>query len=495
MKKFRSTYLLWIVAGVLLVGFFTVDLESKQASIFSMPDFSATTDVQQSEQKTAPSLQDFNNAIVNIADETNPTVVTVTVSQTVEARPNPFAQFFGNRPDEPREFQRRGLGSGVIVSKEGYILTNHHVIEGADEVEIKLYNDEKYNAEVVGSDPRTDIAVLKVDAADLNVIELGNSEQLRVGEMVLAIGSPLQQDLAHSVSMGIVSAKDRTIGILENKGGYEKFIQTDAAINPGNSGGALVNMDGELVGINSAIASRSGGNDGIGFAVPVDIAKKIMKSIIKNGHVTRGYLGMFSGGVVDDVMARALNLDKSYGIIVGKVVDDAPAAEAGLQKDDVIQAVNGEPVKSWTQLRTAIGTSSPGTKVDFTINRDGETKKITVTLAEEPQELATNRDQSSDKSMDERLGFKVRNLTNDIARQLQLQPGQEGVVVVQVARGSSAQEQGLQKGFVITEVDREPVANISDFKRAITKAADGDDDVVLLKVLAGDNSQYIAFEL
>ena len=495
MKKFRSTHLLWIVAGVLLIGLFTVDLESKQASVFSMPDFSATTDVQESKKQTAPSLQDFNDAIVNIANETNPTVVTVTVSQTVEARPNPFARFFGNRSEEPREFQKRGLGSGVIVSKEGYILTNHHVIEGADEVEIKLYNDQKYKAEVVGSDPRTDIAVLKVDAPDLNVIELGNSEKLRVGEMVLAIGSPLQQDLAHSVSMGIVSAKDRTIGILKDKGGYERFIQTDAAINPGNSGGALVNMDGELVGINSAIASRSGGNDGIGFAVPVNIAKKIMKSIIKNGHVTRGYLGIQLGGKVDDVMARALNLDKAYGIIVGEVTDDGPAAEAGLQKDDVIQAINGEPVKSWTQLRTAIGTSSPGTKVDFTINRDGETKKITVTLGEEPAELAMNQDQSTDKSMDERLGFKVRNLTSDIARQLQLQPGQEGVVVTQVARGSSAQQQGLRKGFVITEVDREPVANVSDFKRAVTKAAEGDDNIVLLKVLRGGNSQYIAFEL
>src|SRR5699024_10933169 len=456
MKKFRSSYLLWIIGGVLLVGLFTVDLESKRASVITMPDFEATTNIKDASQQPSPTLQDFNDGIVNIAEQTSPTVVTVTVSQTVEARPSPFAEFFGRR-GEPRKFQRHGLGSGVIVSEEGYILTNHHVVEGADEVDVKLYNGQIYKAEVVGSDPRTDIAVLKVDAPDLNVIELGNSEQLRVGEMVLAIGSPLQKELAHSVSMGIVSAKDRTIGILREQGGYERFIQTDAAINPGNSGGALVDMNGELVGINSAIASQSGGNDGIGFAVPINIAKKVMKSIIKNGHVTRGYLGITLGGEVDDIMAKALDLDKPYGIIVGDVNEGDPADQAGIKENDVIQSINGEPVKSWMQLRTAIGTSSPGAEVDFTIVRDGETKKLAVTLGEVPQDSAQSSNQSSDKSMDERIGFKVQNLTPDIARQLRLDSGQEGVVVTQVARGSSAQRQGLQQGAVITEVDRQPV--------------------------------------
>src|SRR5699024_6057835 len=236
MKKFRSSYLLLILGGILLVGLFTLDLKSEQASVFSMPEFESTTNIKASDKKTSPSLQDFNDAIVNIAQETKPTVVTITTSQTVERRSGPFAEFFGR--GQTQEFERHGLGSGVIVSGDGYILTNAHVIEGADEIQVKLYNDKTYDAEIVGSDPRTDIAVIS------------------------------------------------------KQGGYEKFIQTDAAINPGNSGGAMVNMNGELIGINSAIASRSGGNEGVGFAVPINIAKKVMKSIIKHGHVTRGYLGM-----------------------------------------------------------------------------------------------------------------------------------------------------------------------------------------------------------
>src|SRR5699024_10725851 len=242
-------------------------------------------------------------------------------------------------------------------------------------------------------------------------------------------------------------------------------------------------------------ASQSGGNDGIGFAVPINIAKKVMKSIIKNGHVTRGYLGITLGGEVDDIMAKALDLDKPYGIIVGDVNEGDPADQAGIKENDVIQSINGEPVKSWMQLRTAIGTSSPGAEVDFTVVRDGETKKLAVTLGEVPQDSAQSSNQSSDKSMDERIGFKVQNLTPDIARQLRLDSGQEGVVVTQVARGSSAQQQGLQQGAVITEVDRQPIGSVSEFREAIEKAADGDDNVVLLKVLQGSVSQYIAFEL
>ncbi|MCW9707107.1 Do family serine endopeptidase [Fodinibius salsisoli] len=495
MKRFRLTHLLGIVAAVVLLGFLTVDFDSKQASVLPTPDFTATTEVPKSEQKASPTLQDFNDAIVNIADQTNPTVVTVSVKKTVEARQNPLSRFFGNPRAEPREYQREGLGSGVIVAKEGYILTNHHVVNDADEVEVKLYNDQKYTAEVVGADPRTDIAVLKIDAPDLNVIPLGNSEKLRVGEMVLAIGSPLQAGLAHSVSMGIVSAKDRTIGILRDQAGYENFIQTDAAINPGNSGGALVDMDGELVGINSAIASRSGGNDGIGFAVPIDIAKRIMTSIIENGRVVRGFLGISHGGDVDATMAKALGLDKAHGVIVGSVQEDGPAEEAGIQEDDVIQSINGEPIKSWYAFRTKIGTSAPGTEIDFTINRDGETKEITVTLGEEPSEVAGTQQTRPDKSLDDRVGFKVRDLNPEIAQQLRLDAGQQGVVVTQVASGSSAQEQGLQQYDVITEINREPITNVSDFRSAINEAADSEDGVVLLRVIRQGNSQLVAFEL
>lgn len=497
MKNARSLYLLWALVAVLLVGFYTIDLDSGQASMFTMPDFAPTTEVTKAAQQTAPSLKDFNDAIVDIADQTNPTVVTVRVSKMVE-RQNPFARFFGNPQGEPEQYRQQGLGSGVIVSPDGYILTNNHVVADADEVEIEFYNKERTTAKVVGTDPRTDIAVLKVDTKDLNVIALGNSEQTRVGEMVLAIGSPLQPGLAHSVSMGIVSAKDRNIGILREQYGYERFIQTDAAINPGNSGGALVNMDGELIGINTAIASasRSGGNDGIGFAVPINIAKSVMKSIIEHGHVVRGYLGISMGGEVDATMAKALDLDQPYGVIVGSVEADGPAQEAGLQEDDVIQAINGEPIRSWAAFRTAIGTSSPGDEVELTINRDGETQDIRVTLGEMPEELAANQNQpTNDKSMDKQLGFSVRELTPDIARQLQLDPGQQGVVVTEVTRGSAAQRQGLQRGDVIVEVGRNPVTSVAEFREAISNTADEDDNVILLEILRGGNKQYIAFEL
>lgn len=495
MKNVRSSYLLWALVAILLVGFYTIDLESGQASMFTMPDFSPTTEVKEASQQTAPTLKDFNDAIVNIAEETSPTVVTVTVTKTVE-RQNPLMRFFGNPQGEPEQYRRQGLGSGVIVSQDGYILTNNHVVANADEVEVQFYNDERTTAKVVGTDPQTDIAVLKVDKEDLNVIQLGNSEQIRVGEMVLAIGSPLQDNLAHSVSMGIVSAKNRTIGILREQGGYEQFIQTDAAINPGNSGGALINMDGELIGINTAIASRSGGNDGIGFAVPINIAKSVMQSIIEHGHVVRGYLGISMGGEVDATMAKALDLDKPYGVIVGSVVEGGPADEAGLQEDDVIQTINGDPVQSWAAFRTAIGTASPGDQVELTISRDGEARDITVTLEEMPEDMMARQNRPADnQSMDDQLGFSVRELTADIARQLRLDPGQQGVVVTEVTDGSAAQQQGLRRGDVIVEVGRNnPVTSVAQFREAISEITE-DDGVVLLQVLRQGNKQYIAFEL
>ncbi|MDZ7680775.1 MAG: Do family serine endopeptidase [Fodinibius sp.] len=499
MKQFRSSYVLSAFAAVLIVGIFSVDLQSNQAAVFSLPDFSSDTKVKTTKSATAPSktISELNNAMVNIADKTKSTVVTVSVTKKVEAQQNPLRRFFGDPRQQPEQYQRRGQGSGVIVSNDGYILTNNHVVEGASEVEVQLYNDKQFEAKVVGTDPLTDIAVLKIDANDLNVVKLGNSEKLRVGEMVMAIGSPLQSQLAHSVSMGIVSAKGRSIGIIERGAGYENFIQTDAAINPGNSGGALVNMDGELIGINTAIASRSGGSDGIGFAVPINIAKGVMKSIIENGRVVRGYLGIQMDGEVDNSMAKALGLDQAYGIIVGSVPEGGPAAKAGLKPEDIIQTINGEPVRSWTSLRTAVGTSSPGTEVKLGIVRDGEKQTITVTLGEQPEELASaiQPNQPSEPDMEKQLGFRVQELTSDIARELGLDPSQDGVVVGQISRSSNAYRQGLRRGSVITEVDRQDVANVEDFNRIMGSLIEGNKEVALLRVINGQNSQLMAFEL
>ncbi|MEL7832605.1 Do family serine endopeptidase [Fodinibius sp. Rm-B-1B1-1] len=510
MKQVRSSNLLWAFVAVLVVGFYTVDLETDTASMISLPNFTSDTVATNTEQRTKTSTQqnkapsktitELNDTIVKIADETKQAVVTVKVTQKVEARPNPFSQFFGNPRQEPQEYERRGHGSGVIVSKKGYILTNNHVVENANKIEITLFNDKTYDAEIVGSDPLTDIAVLKIDASNLNVIKLGNSEQLRVGEMVLAIGSPLEANLAHSVSMGIISAKERRIGILEQRNaGYENFIQTDAAINPGNSGGALVNMDGELVGVNSAIASRSGGSDGIGFAVPVDIAKRVMQSIIENGRVVRGFLGITSGGEVDGTMAKALDLDKAYGVIVGQVKQDGPADKAGLKEDDIIQTMNGEPIRSWGAFRTKVATSSPGTEVELEINRDGNKRTLSVTLGElSNDEMAKNsQQQNRSEDLQKKLGFSVENLSPRIAEELELNQDQDGVVVAQISQQSEAYQQGLRRGHVITEIDRNPISNERDFMNAMNNIVEEGKDVVLLRVTVprSGSSQLIAFEL
>ena len=496
MKRVNSIHALLAALVVLLAGFYTIDINSSnnKASVASLPEFTSTTDIEPAEKKPIQTLQDINDAIVNVADETKQTVVTIRVTQTVEMQPSPFSRFFGNPRETPREFQQRGLGSGVIVSSDGYILTNNHVVQDADEIVVTLLGGREYTGKVVGTDPQTDVAVVKIDAEGLPAIELGNSDNVRVGELVLAIGSPLGENLAHSVSMGIVSAKERSIDILSDVGGYENFIQTDAAINPGNSGGALVNMDGELIGINSAIASRSGGNDGIGFAVPSNLAQSIMNSLIENGKVVRGYLGIGFGGEVDRTMARALGLEEAQGVIVGSVEEGGPADEAGLREGDVIQTLNGKPIENWTLFRTAIATSAPGTEVTLGINRDGEMRKVTVELGELSNEQTASA-QSSDRNLEETLGFRINNLTNDIAQQLGLEPGQKGVVVTAISQGSNAYQQGLRQYDVITSVNREQVSSVSDFSEAISEAADGEDSVVLLQVIRQGINQYIAFEL
>ncbi|MBN2731885.1 MAG: Do family serine endopeptidase [Balneolaceae bacterium] len=496
MKRSKFIYPL-IALAVFLTAAFAVDFDSNKASMASLPDFSGTTEVASADKKPVGTLREFNDAIVDIADQTTPTVVTVRVTQTVEVPENPFSRFFG-MPEGGEERQRRGLGSGVIVSEDGYILTNNHVVEGAEEITVDLSNGESYDGEVIGRDPQTDIAVVKIDAENLQAIEIGNSDDVRVGEMVLAIGSPLQDNLAHSVSMGIISAKNRTIGIINQGAGYETFLQTDAAINPGNSGGALVNMDGELVGINTAIASRSGGNDGIGFAVPSNLAKSVMESLIENGKVVRAQLGIY-GDDIDRTLARALGLESSQGILINSVVEDAPAERAGLREGDVIKTLNGKPVSSYANFRTSIATSKPGTEITLGIIREGESRDIEVTLGELSQEqTASLQNQNYNQDMEKELGFRVDELTTDLARQLNLEAGQEGVVVTRVQSGSNAAREGLHRGAVIIKVNKQPVQSLSDFKEEINKLADEENAVVLLQIIpqgAPEVKQYIAFEL
>ncbi|MEX2456562.1 MAG: Do family serine endopeptidase [Balneolaceae bacterium] len=460
-----------------------------------------SSDTSQSASKNAEdipinTLADFNNAIVNIAERANPTVVTVTTTQTVtQQQRHPFSFFFDDpRFDQEREFQRSGLGSGVIVSSEdGYIITNNHVIENADEIRVQLYSGEEMDAEIVGTDPASDVAVLKIDANNLQAIPLGDSDRMRVGDMVLAIGSPLRSELAHTVSQGIVSASGRSyLGLNQ----FENYIQTDAAINPGNSGGALVNLNGELVGINTAIASRSGGNQGIGFAIPINMVKSVMDALITDGRVTRGFLGLSHGGDVDRTMARALGMDTPQGFVVGDVVEDGPAAEAGFEEGDVIVEWNGEEVRDWNEFRAMVANTPPGTDVDVNIFRDGDRRTLTVEVGEmDPEEIAGEVESDEREELRENLGFDVENLDDNIRNQLRLQSEVQGVVVMQINQTSNAYRQGLQRGDIITQVAGERIENTDQFYSAISAFTETGEDAVLLRVNRQGNNMYVAFEL
>ncbi len=482
-------------AILLLLG---VNVMTENTSV-SVPDYD--TEVTSAENRSVASLLDLNNAIVDIAEKTNPAVVMITTEKVQERRvmQNPFSQFFGNpygqRDPETREYTQRGLGSGVIVSEEGYILTNNHVIENVDEIKVQLFNGDEVEAELVGADPATDIAVVKIDVDNLPTAKIGNSEGLKVGSFVLAIGSPLSQNLAHTVSFGIVSAKGRSIGLIGQGAGYEDFIQTDAAINPGNSGGALIDMNGELVGINSAIASRSGGNDGIGFAIPINLAKRIMDDLIDDGEVSRGYLGLYFGGEVDRTMARALGLDDARGIIVARVEEDGPSDKAGLREQDVIVAINGEQITSWEMFRSKVASMKPDEKVDLDIIRDGEEQTLEVTLGEREEEIASAVTPEKSETMEEKLGFNVTDLDDRIRQQLELESSVDGIVVERIKESSNAYERGLRRGDVITSVKNQKVETVSDFFDELEEIEEKGDEVVLLKIIRQNGNQFIAFEL
>ncbi len=448
-------------------------------------------------------LMDFNNAIVEIAENANPAVVMITTEKTKEVQVfNPFSQFFfnpfnnrNNNNNETREYTQRGLGSGVIVSSEGYVITNNHVIENADKIKVRMFDNEEVDATLVGADPQTDIAVLKIDADNPPALNIGNSDDLKVGSFVLAIGSPLSENLAHTVSFGIVSAKGRSINVLSDVGGYEDFIQTDAAINPGNSGGALIDMNGNLIGINSAIASRSGGNDGIGFAIPANLAKRVMDDLIKDGKVSRGYLGLYFGGEVDQTMAKALGLGDTRGVIVAKVDESGPADKAGVQEKDVIVEIDGKKIRNWNAFRSTIASKRPNDKILLKIVRNGQEKEIVVILGEQDTEEIVSAPSSTNKDLQAKLGFDVLDLNSNIKQQLSLSEGTTGVVVNNIENSSNAYKRGLRRGDVITAVKNNTVKNLKDFNNELNKLSKDGDEVILLTILRNDLEQFIAFEI
>ena len=406
-----------------------------------------------------------------------------------------FRRFFG---DElmPRDRREQGLGSGVIVSPQGYILTNNHVIEGATTVKVTLGDRREMTAKVVGTDPQTDIGLLKIEGSNLPVLPLSGVVP-QVGDLSLAIGNPF--GIGQTVTMGIVSATGRNLG--GRIEAYEDFIQTDAAINPGNSGGALINTKGELIGINTAIIpSSGGGNQGIGFAVPVTLAKNIMDQLMRTGKVTRGYIGAVLQDV-DPALAKAFKLPNSQGAVITDVEPGTPAEKAGLKTGDVIQSVNGEAVMDVASLRLKIASFAPGTNVKFSVLRDGRAQDYTVTLAERPADLearegrrpgtrpgGTDPDSPRSSALE---GVSVDDLNPQIARQLQLPRGTTGVVVTDVDQASAAAEAGLQRGDVIEQVNRTPVRNADDFDRL---ARSSRASTTLLLVNRQGRSLFIAIE-
>jgi serine protease Do len=405
-----------------------------------------------------------------------------------------FRRFFGNQnPLQPRDRRESGLGSGVIVSPNGYILTNNHVVEGATSVKVMLSDHREFTAKIVGTDPQSDVAVVKIEAKDdLPVLPLSDSSKAQVGDICLAIGNPF--GIGQTVTMGIVSATGRNSLGIES---YEDFIQTDAAINPGNSGGALINARGELIGINTAILSGSGANAGVGFAIPINMARNVMDQIMKSGKVTRGFMGAMLQNV-DPNLAKAFGLPAgSGGAAIANVEAGTPADKAGLKTGDVITALNGENVADMAQLRLRIASFAPGTTVHLRAYRDGQARDVAVTLAERPADKDLARGQRGGQGNGNGqgqpsglTGVSVEDLTPDVARQLGLDRNVTGVVVTEVDEASSAAEAGVQQGDVITQVNRQAVHSTNDFDRLVRDSKGN----TLLLVNRGGRTMFIAIE-
>jgi serine protease Do len=422
----------------------------------------------------------------HLAEVAKPAVVNIRTEKTVQGGGKVFRHFFGNpfggRERDPfkdffgpfeegpsKEFKQRSLGSGFIIDKEGFIVTNNHVVEGADQIKVRLANDKEYEATVVGRDPKTDLALIKIEGAkDLVPLPVGDSDTQAVGTWVVAIGSPF--GLEQTVTAGIVSAKGRIIG----SGPYDDFIQTDASINPGNSGGPLVNMNGEVIGINTAIVASG---QGIGFAIPINMAKDIIAQLKSKGEVTRGWMGV---GIQDltPELAEYYKVKGETGVLVTQIFEGDPADKAGIKANDIITAVNGEPVTSSRELSRRIAALGVGQKAEITIMRDGREKTVTVETAkrQDEQTLASKETENDDK-----LGLSLQSLEPEMAARLGYDEAEKGVLVTGVEGGSKADKAGVQQGDLVKEINRKPVTGMDDFRKQLNKVKKGDPIMLLLK--------------
>ncbi len=449
--------------------------------IFSVPLACSRTET----PETAPIVHMVPLSFTDLAAESSPAVVNIRTVTTLKSDGRVYRHFFGgpNRPNDPfqdffrkffddqnpGQFRQDSLGSGFIFDAEGYIVTNNHVIAGADEVQVKLKNGIEFDAEIVGTDAATDLALIKIKPdQNLPVLTLGDSDQLKVGQWVIAIGNPF--GLEHTVTSGIISAKGRLIGA----GPYDDFIQTDASINPGNSGGPLINMNGEVVGINTAIVA---GGAGIGFAIPINMAKSVINQLKESGEVSRGWLGV----AIQDLDAE---LKRYYGVengvLVAEVFPGDPAEQAGIQAKDIVISVNGAPVVTSRELSKRIADIPEGGTAELEINRGGKIKKIKVKVAKRDDAKVAVRPEDPTQPSFDALGLQVADITPEIASQLQIKDT-EGAVVMAVTSGSAAEKAGFAAGDLIREINRKPVKNVKDYQAIIDKAKKGDSLEFLLK--------------
>ncbi len=478
-KHFRTTLLALVAVGAFLVFGYGVSIAVKPAHPAAV-SASAGAD--------APMIPaNFSE----LAAKVRPGVVNIQVVKKVknmgfgfpQGNPfggrNPFGDFFGpfSEGNPPGGYRQQGVGSGFVMSRDGYILTNNHVVEGADQIKVKFANGKEYDGKIVGRDPKTDLAVVKIDgAADLQPLNLGNSDELKVGNWVVAVGSPF--GLEQTVTAGIVSAKGRVIG----SGPYDNFIQTDASINPGNSGGPLINMKGEVVGINTAIIADG---QGIGFAIPINMAREIVPQLEEKGHVTRGWLGVSIQEMTPE-LAKSLGLNEKKGALVTQVISGSPAEKAGIEQGDVIVEFDGQEIVDWKGLPRTVASTPVGKSVTVKVSRDGKVIDRQVKLGElEEKGVEVSKAPSSHKS----LGITVQTVTPETANGLGLKK-EAGVVVTRVEAGSPAADAGIQRGDVIQEVNRKPVKDVEDFVQKVEKAK-GQENILLL-IQRGQNNLFAA---
>jgi len=473
MKKKIFIGILILLVGFLLGGL-TFYILGKITGQYRYSPYSVTPTVPRQMMETSRAFSEIVSAI-------SPTVVNISTTKVVRRDGGPFFKdpFFDlfspfHDFEIPKKWKEQSLGSGVIVSPDGYIITNYHVVEKAEEIKVTLLDRRTFKGKLVGADPKTDIALVRIDATNLPTLIWGDSERLQVGEFVLAIGNPY--GLSHTVTMGIISAVGRAnVGIAD----YEDFIQTDAAINPGNSGGPLVNIKGELIGINTAIFSRTGGYQGIGFAVPSNMVRLVMDQLVQKGKVIRGWIGVTIQEITPE-LSQKFGLKNTNGALVSDVERNSPADRAGIMRGDIILEFNGRKVKDVSSLRNMVAQSKGGSEVSMKILRSGKEYSVKVVIVDLPKEIAeVVPDQSlKDSEAEVPIGLTVMDLTREIARQLGFNKDEGGVVVVKVEPGSPADEAEIKKGDIIKEIDKKGIDNLEDFNR-ITSYIKKNDTILL----------------